>query len=67
MIGYYKQKVFILLVILILILSGIFILALTNPSFNFIDIGLANETENVIIAFFSFLCLCLVVYDLIKI
>jgi len=63
----YKLKIFLLLVILLLIFSAIFILALLNPEFNFMDLGLPNNIENKIIAIFSFFSLLLVVWNMRKI
>ena len=60
----YKLKIFLLLVVLSLLFSIIFILALLNPNFNFIELGLPNGLENKIIAFFSFFSLLLVVWDM---
>ena len=64
MLRYYKQKVFVLLILLLLLFALTFLVSLLNPSFNFIDVGLPNNIENEIIAAFSFLSIILILRDL---
>ena len=52
MIRYYRKKVFILLLALLFFFTFLFVVALVNPNFNLIDIGLPNGVENIIIVVF---------------
>ncbi|MBI2573630.1 hypothetical protein HYV86_07230 [Candidatus Woesearchaeota archaeon] len=59
-----RRKIFLLLTILLIILAAVFLVALLHPSTVFFNIGLPNILQNYFILFFSFLCICLIVWDL---
>lgn len=63
MVFHYRKKIFTLLSVLLVFLLINFILALLT-SVNFIDIGLPNSVENVIVAVFSFALMCLIVWEM---
>lgn len=60
----HQYKVYFLLLLLSMISLFSFIMAVLSPGFNFIDLGLSNAAENVIVAIFSFFSLLLIVYNL---
>lgn len=64
MLRHYRQKVFVLLFLLLLLFALTFLVSLLNPSFNFIDVGMPNDLENKIIAVFSFLSIILILWDI---
>ncbi|MAG73767.1 hypothetical protein CL620_05590 [archaeon] len=65
MLRHYKRKVFILLTILLLIFTTICILALTTNAV-LLPIGIPNFFMNKLIAFFSFLCILFILWDMIS-
>ena len=60
---YSRLKMFTVLAVLLIFLLVNFIFALTT-GINFIDIGLPNYLESVIVAIFSFALMCLLVWEM---
>jgi|GEM_PF-3952739 len=66
MITYYRRKVFLLLMVLLLFFAGLCITVLVNPHLLLFNIGLSPLIQNRIIALFSFASICLILWDLQK-
>ena len=62
-----QEKELILLLILLVVFGGTGIMALVNPSFHILEIGLPNNLENALVVFLSIASLGLVVWDLARI
>ncbi|MDP3734660.1 MAG: hypothetical protein Q8R37_05515 [Nanoarchaeota archaeon] len=60
----HQYKVYFLLLLLSLVLLFSFMTAVLSPGFNFIDLGISNAAENLLVAIFSFFTLLLIVYNL---
>ena len=62
----HQYKLFFLLTLLLLFLTFNFMVSVLF-GINFIDLGLGNMAENVIVTLFSFVFVILIVYDLLTI
>lgn len=63
----YQRKLYLILAGLLLFFMFNFITVLSFPSLNWIDLGMGNTLESVVIAVFSFASVCFVSWEIMQI
>ena len=59
-----RLKIFLLLCFLLILFGVLFVVSVINPHFQLFSIGLDSTMQSKVVAVFSFLCICLVLWDL---